>query len=401
MGRSKMKRGFTLVELLVVIAIIAILVLLLLPAVQAAREAARRNGCLNNCRQLALALLNFDSAQRQLPLAMDFADANGTLEPVIVTTAGPIPTQLQPGGSPIGGYSWIVRTLPFMEENNLYDNIRKNSNRFRSPAMAGDIVASNANQGGTDLDHARSIQIGPLLCPSYAGDEITAWEYPVLPPANSGVAAGNTDSAVGNYVALLGTHIDSNDPKGLQTNGAITNGSPKSSLAASANIQLRPRIIGIDGGFSDGTSKTVFVGESKEERVSSWYDGASAWVIGFIPDVDQQSGLGGPFNSGIDVNPQDGIPDAVAPVANATALVALNYGPDPQDLPADQQHYWASFAGGENRSWGPSSEHSGGVIVHSFADGHTSAIADNVDQGIYYAIITRAGAESADFNQIK
>src|SRR6476660_1861016 len=63
------KRGFTLVELLVVIAIIGILVALLLPAIQAAREAARRTQCVNKMKQLGLAVLNYESARKTLPLA--------------------------------------------------------------------------------------------------------------------------------------------------------------------------------------------------------------------------------------------------------------------------------------------------------------------------------------------
>src|SRR5436853_7463027 len=68
LSRSQ-KRGFTLVELLVVIAIIGILVALLLPAIQAAREAARRAQCVNKMKQLGLAVLNFESARKVLPYA--------------------------------------------------------------------------------------------------------------------------------------------------------------------------------------------------------------------------------------------------------------------------------------------------------------------------------------------
>jgi prepilin-type N-terminal cleavage/methylation domain-containing protein len=65
--RSRTRRGFTLVELLVVIAIIGVLVALLLPAIQAAREAARRSQCANNMRQLSLAVLNYESSRKELP----------------------------------------------------------------------------------------------------------------------------------------------------------------------------------------------------------------------------------------------------------------------------------------------------------------------------------------------
>ncbi|MCC9599869.1 DUF1559 domain-containing protein [Stieleria sp. JC731] len=99
------RQGFTLVELLVVIAIIGILVGLLLPAVQAAREAARRMSCSNNFKQIGLALHNYHSAFRNLPM-----NAGGT----------------KSGGSGTNNshwLSWMVGTLPFMEQQGLWDQI--------------------------------------------------------------------------------------------------------------------------------------------------------------------------------------------------------------------------------------------------------------------------------------
>jgi prepilin-type N-terminal cleavage/methylation domain-containing protein len=93
-------RGFTLVELLVVIAIIGILVALLLPAVQAAREAARRSQCQNNLRQLGVAILNYESTKKEFP-------------------AGGINEDREVSGP--HGPGWSILILPYMEEQALYD----------------------------------------------------------------------------------------------------------------------------------------------------------------------------------------------------------------------------------------------------------------------------------------
>ena len=101
------KRGFTLVELLVVIAIIGVLIGLLLPAVQAARESARRTGCVNNLRQLGLACHSFESSRKHLPTAggqkNTFWDTGEVMKPLF-------------GRENLG---WAFQVLPYMEQTNL------------------------------------------------------------------------------------------------------------------------------------------------------------------------------------------------------------------------------------------------------------------------------------------
>src|SRR5688572_12222721 len=105
---SSRRPGFTLVELLVVIAIIGILVALLLPAVQAAREAARRISCSNNLKQVALACHNFHDVYDRLP-------------PGGANDQPPFGTQNTINGNAQWGSSWKVYILPYLEQSAIYD----------------------------------------------------------------------------------------------------------------------------------------------------------------------------------------------------------------------------------------------------------------------------------------
>jgi prepilin-type N-terminal cleavage/methylation domain-containing protein len=111
-GDRRRAVAFTLVELLVVIAIIGILIALLLPAIQAARESARRSECLNNLRQIGIACHNFQSAYRQFPTA------GGAVEQFID------PNEQVKASYGYEGASWMYQILPYLEEQTLY-NLRR------------------------------------------------------------------------------------------------------------------------------------------------------------------------------------------------------------------------------------------------------------------------------------
>ncbi len=148
MSRSRRTHGFTLVELLVVIAIIGVLVALLLPAVQAAREAARRTSCSNNLKQLAIGCHNYH-------------DTTGTF---------PLNYGITPGGShwadPVSSThrstSWMVQVLPFVEQKPLYDIIDFNFDVRLDPRNGTDV---NNPNNPSNAFVARTV-IPTYLCPS-------------------------------------------------------------------------------------------------------------------------------------------------------------------------------------------------------------------------------------------
>jgi prepilin-type N-terminal cleavage/methylation domain-containing protein/prepilin-type processing-associated H-X9-DG protein len=224
------RRAFTLVELLVVIAIIGILVALLLPAVQAAREAARRAQCINNMKQMQLGIIGFEDVKKKFPSGRAGLDS---------ATDG-------------RGESAFVQILPFIEEQQLFDLVDKQYPVWDWAHQAEwDVIANNITVLGTVVKSYR--------CPSdptpntYTSKEL---EWAEDPPAA-------TILALTSYACNWGSQV---------ANGYKTTNDGM--FVYKTQIPIKK--------VSDGLSKTMFVGEinTRPELPNPLYATAIPWTLG-------------------------------------------------------------------------------------------------------------------------
>ena len=351
-GKSAARRGFTLIELLVVIAIIAILVALLLPAVQQAREAARRTQCKNNLKQIGLAVHNFESTYSRLPHSGQ-CDSTGGASTTYMTQSTP------------------TLLLPYIEQANVYQ-LMDHQLKFADMATVGyNTVQLNPNSIGAVYNDpnfpntvaAAKTQIPSFVCPSTpidaarrSPDGYGLWDYMFIattdiedgsPGATTPTGTRPTDA--NRRVAMTVASFLSCDPR--RRFSAITDGTTNTILCIEDCGRAHPSA-GRLGSLSsrpapNGEGPAWSGGSSGGRRMYAWAD----------PDAGS-NGLSGPSN-------------ALSP---ASRVARPNNYNTPSGGPVECP--WTVNNCGPNDE--PFSWHTGGVQA-AMGDGSVRFISENID----------------------
>lgn len=352
-------RGFTIVELLVVVAIIAILISMLLPALQSARETARKSACSNKLKQIGLAFHNFHDRFRKLPAACHVRRRpDGLIDRTL------------PYGR-LRGWSWIVDLLPDLEQEPLWLTLETTAGvplvNHPNPPPSGQAIDPHAL--------ARSTVLNEFICPSFRGE---SYVDPTL---------GTLDlEAITNYKVMSATHIESllqaypgpyevtgtysprYDPTLPHPDGAIFPGR-----------QLRFKDFG-----SDGTAHTILATETVEQHASRWFIGMETMLVG-LPPLDV---VGNRFEFELITHYwapyafTPGLYDEESTIAR-TYRTYLNWDYKTLGWYEDEglaEDYVIHF--------GPSSHHRG-ITNHLFLDNSVQNIDNKIDVALYMFLITR------------
>lgn len=242
-GHRSKPRGFTLIELLVVIAIIGVLIALLLPAVQSAREAARRTQCKNNLKQLGLALHNYHDNHGAFPSA--------------AVTDGFAPCQ-RPN---ISKAPWTVMILPFMDEGPRYNSFNMSGGTFGGLFTYEDSCSESARQ---------KVRNSKFECPS---------------DPNSSEVNANC-----NYLGIMGGCASGSDQGCCEVCASTSTcpwggrfGSTNGIFYSNSSVRLRD--------ISDGTTNSLLIGESRYLQLQGGTPGWGAtWASSFYRGSDMSSG---------------------------------------------------------------------------------------------------------------
>jgi prepilin-type N-terminal cleavage/methylation domain-containing protein len=331
------RRGFTLIELLVVIAIIAVLVGLLLPAVQSAREAARRSQCKNNLKQIGLALHNYHDSHRVLPKANFMVASDTSVTPTAFSTANSFHWE---------GRSWLFMLFPNLDQSSLFKKI--------PPILPWDHSAYTA---------IRRIRVPGLMCPSDRA-------YP-------GADSGNC-----NYHASTGPQL-----------GWLNNATSNVGIF---NVNYSVRFSDI----KDGTSSTICAAEGLiGDNNNSVYDIADyvrsvplpgTWTNATVsPPASEVLAYGQACASGISdhrsTGGRDWLPGTIA--TNIFNTIA----PPNWIYPSCSECATCGYS--DDRGVYPSRSYHVGGTHHLMGDGAVRFMANNIDLSLYQKLGTRASKE--------
>ena len=363
--------GFTLVELLVVIAIIATLIGLLLPAVQSAREAARRTQCTNNLKQCGLAIHNFASAK------------------------GVLPNSSRPPSGANGRVSWTTRSLPYMEDKTLadaYDFDPLGANWSSTTARAGSgrtvpnavlvmtripmLECGSDPEGSQDYDgdpDPASTSSGYGSGPAVVNGDRSGFATP-------GLFCATTDYSPTTFVdrRLAGKALVTE----TETQKAVSSGTANASAAAGLlykdyNGRTKAKL----GQCTDGLSKTIALVESAG-RPAKYVRGKK---VGPFP-TERVNG-GGWCRPASDLAFKGAASDGSAVGSSAAQAINVTNG---------ESVTTATFGGSEYGKEGTSDPYSfhPGLVNVVMGDGSVKSVSDDVEIRIFAAMVTRAGGEN-------
>jgi prepilin-type N-terminal cleavage/methylation domain-containing protein/prepilin-type processing-associated H-X9-DG protein len=339
--------GFTLVELLVVITIIGILIALLLPAVQAAREAARRVQCTNNLKQIGLAMQNYVSVQNMLP-------NSGWPAP------SPLPTGMH---SYVSDFSPLAKLLPYCEQENLQNLV--DFTIFMGHPGSDALPAA--------LRPAAKTVVPFFLCPSDAEKHVHT-----LTSDASTTVLEPVDYAGSNYAINGGNGMGTTDSSGTATNGICA-----------SNVRFTFADV------KDGLSNTVAFAESLRGPCDTPSTSS-------LPDI--QVYCAAPNTDAMKTAAEAGGLEAIRSKITGwygKRLTTWLRGQTPTGVVMQCRFTpncpWPDFQSGSGKTLASRSRHPSGVNI-CFCDGSVHFIGDNIDRTVWHALWTKAGNEAISGN---